>query len=167
MDGPFAMRLLRKKLLLVMLVIGAASGLGAWTYFHKQHGVQYRSLPVERGNINSTISATGNPNAVVTVEVGSQVSGNIMALSADFNSKVKKGQLIARIDPQIFQARVDAARAAMASAQAALLNTQANVLKSTADIANAQANVLVAQHNTQKAHLSSVDAQAKLGRRIQ
>src|SRR2546427_11253853 len=167
MDGPFAMTRLRKKLLPVMLVIGAASGLGAWTYFHKQHGVQYRTLPVERGHVNATISATGNPNAVVTVQVGSQVSGNIMALYADFNSKVKAGQLIARIDPQIFQARVDAAQAAVGSARAAVYNAQANIQKSVADIANAQANVLVAEDNTQKAHLAVVDAQSKLGRRIQ
>ena len=152
------MTLLRKKLLLVMLVIGAASGLGAWTYFRKQHGVQYRTLPIERGNINSTISATGNPNAVVTVEVGSQVSGNIMALSADFNSKVKKGQLIARIDPQIFQARVDAAQATVGAAQGASYTAQAQVQKSQADIANAEANVMVARDNTQKAQVAVVDA---------
>src|SRR5712692_1048597 len=157
----------KRKLLLVAAVMASSCVVGGWAYFRRQHRVEYRTVAVERGSINSSISATGNPNAVVTVQVGSQVSGNIMALYADFNSKVQKGQLIARIDPQIFQARVDAARAAMASAQAALLNAQANVLKSTADIANAQANVLVAQHNTQKAHLSSVDAQSKLGRRIQ
>jgi HlyD family secretion protein len=103
----------------------------------------------------------------VTVQVGPQVSGNIMALYADFNSKVKAGQLIARIDPQIFQARVDAAQAAVGSARAAVYNAQANVQKSAADIANAQANVLVAEDNTQKAHVAVVDAQSKLGRRIQ
>ena len=167
MDGPFAMTRLRKKLLPVMLVIGAASGLGAWTYFHKQHGVQYRTLPVERGHVNATISATGNPNAVVTVQVGSQVSGNIMALSADFNSKVKKGQLIARIDPQIFQARVDAAQATVGAAQGAFYNAQAQVQKSQADIANAEANVMVARDNTQKAQVALVDAKSKLDRRIQ
>ena len=161
------MTFLRKKLLLVMLVVGAASGLGAWTYFHRQHGIQYRTIPVERGNLNATISATGNPNAVVTVQVGSQVSGNIMALFADFNSKVKKGQLIARIDPQIFQARVDAAQATVAAAQGAFYTAQAQVQKSQADIANAEANVMVARDNTQKAQVAVLDAKSKLDRRIQ
>ena len=55
----------------------------------------------------STISATGNPNAVVTVQVGSQVSGIVMALYADFNTKVTKGQLIARLDPASLQTKVD------------------------------------------------------------
>ena len=157
----------KRKLLLIAAVMTSSCVVGGWAYFRGRHRVEYRTVTAERGSLSSTISATGNPNAVVTVQVGSQVSGNIMALYADFNSKVQKGQLIARIDPQMFQARVDAARASVASAQAALFNAQANVQKSTADIANAQANVLVAQHNTQKAHLSSVDAQSKLGRRIQ
>ena len=66
---------------------------------------------VDRGAITSTISATGNLNAVVTVEVGAQVSGNISALYVDFNTKVKKGQLVARIDPEIFEARVNQTQA--------------------------------------------------------
>ncbi len=156
-----------RKLILIAVVITACSGLGAWAYLRSQRGVQYRTVPVARGVIDSSISATGNPNAVVTVQVGSQVSGNIMALYADFNSKVKAGQLIARIDPQIFQARVDAAQAAVGSARAAFYNAQANIQKSLADIANAQANVLVAQDNTQKAHVAVVDAQSKLARRVQ
>ena len=148
-------------------VVLAASGLGAWTYLHGQHGTHYRTLPVARGNIDSTISATGNPNAVVTVQVGSQVSGNIMALYADFNSKVKKDQLIARIDPQSFQAKVDAARAAVESARAQLLNAQAAVQKSIADVASAQANVAVAKHDAQKANLAAIDAKSKMDRRIE
>jgi HlyD family secretion protein len=157
----------KRKLLLIAAAMASSCVVGGWAYLRRQHRVEYRTVAVERGSINSSIAATGNPNAVVTVQVGSQVSGNIMALYADFNSKVQKGQLIARIDPQMFQARVDAARASVASAQAALFNAQANVQKSTADIANAQANVLVAQHNTQKAHLTSIDAQSKLGRRVE
>src|SRR5438876_11183360 len=107
----------------------ALAGLGAWALLKGQGGIQYRTAPVQRGDVEYTISATGNPNAVVTVQVGSQVSGNIMALYADFNSKVTKGQLIARIDPQIFQARVDAAQATAGVAQGALYNAQAQVQK--------------------------------------
>src|ERR1700682_3507090 len=133
----------KRKLLLIAAAIASSCVVGGWAYLRRQQRVEYRTVAVARGSINSAISATGNPNAVVTVQVGSQVSGNIMALYADFNSKVKAGQLIAPIEPQIFKARVDAAQAAVGSARAAVYNAQANVQKSVADIANAQANVLV------------------------
>ena len=70
-----------------LCVLGA---LGAWALLRGQD-LQYRTLPVQQGDVNASISATGNPNAVVTVQVGSQVSGIIVALYADFNSKVTKG----------------------------------------------------------------------------
>ena len=161
------MRAPRMKTSLIAAVVAGVCGLGAWMFVHRQPGTQYRTAPVQRGSIDSTISATGNPNAVVTVQVGSQVSGNIMALYADFNSKVKKGELIARIDPQVFQARVDAAQAAVSSVRAALLTAQAQVQKSQADIASAEANVMAASDNTQKGNVTAIDAKSKLGRRIQ
>ena len=77
---------------------------GGWTLLRGHNDVEYRTATVDRGNVAYAISSTGSPNAVVTVQVGSQVSGNILALNADFNSRVKKGQLVARIDPQVFQA---------------------------------------------------------------
>src|SRR4051794_20500345 len=89
-----------------------AGSLGAWALLRGQNGTEYRTAAVERGDIAYTISATGTPNAVVTVQVGSQVSGNVLELDADFNTRVTKGQVVARIDPQIFQARVDQASAA-------------------------------------------------------
>ena len=69
----------------------AAAGLLSWIWLDSPSSVQYRTTTVEHGDVNVTISATGNPNAVVTVQVGSQVSGNILALFADFNTKVTKG----------------------------------------------------------------------------
>ena len=81
-----------------------------------------------------TVSATGNPNAVVTVQVGSQVSGNIMALFADFNTRVTKGELIAQIDPAPFQTRVNQAQATVAAARAAVANSQAVVQQALAGI---------------------------------
>ena len=75
----------------------------AWEWAEGRADVDYRTANARRGDIDVTVSATGNPNAVVTVQVGSQVSGNIQALFADFNTKVSKGQLIARIDPAPFQ----------------------------------------------------------------
>src|ERR1035438_5111480 len=91
--------------------IALVAGLGAWLLLRGPAGIQYRTATVGHGDINITVSATGNPNAVVTVQVGTQVSGIILALYADFNTKVTKGQLIARIDPAPFQAKVDQAQA--------------------------------------------------------
>jgi HlyD family secretion protein len=76
-----------------------------------QNAVAYETVSVERGPIQARVTAAGNLNAVVDVLVSSQVSGNIKALYADWNSKVKKGQLVALIDPEIFQAEVDQANA--------------------------------------------------------
>src|SRR5215472_3096849 len=95
-----------RRLLVILAIVTPALIVSAWAHFRREHRAGYRTLTAERGSISSTISATGNPNAVVTVQVGSQVSGNIMALYADFNNKVQKGQLIARIDPAPFQAKV-------------------------------------------------------------
>jgi len=67
-------------------------GVGTWALVGGQAGLQYRTAAVEHGDINVAVSATGNPNAVVTVQVGTQVSGVILALFADFNTKVTKGQ---------------------------------------------------------------------------
>jgi HlyD family secretion protein len=90
---------MQRKTVLIAAAACVSLGLGTWAVVREQAGIQYRTATVERGDINVAISATGNPNAVVTVQVGSQVSGIIVALSADFNTKVTKGQLIARIDP--------------------------------------------------------------------
>ena len=74
----------------------------------------YRTVPVTRGSLASAVSATGTLNAVITVQVGSQGSGQIKELHADFNSQVKKGQVIAKIDPRPFKVKVDAAQAVLA-----------------------------------------------------
>ncbi len=85
---------------------------------------EYRTDPVTRGNIQQAITATGTVNAVTTVLVGTQVSGTIKTLFADFNSHVKKGQVIAQIDPSTFESQVQ-------QAQANLLLAQANLEKAT------------------------------------
>jgi HlyD family secretion protein len=83
-------------------------------------GPQYRTQPAERGEVVATISATGTLNAVTTVQVGSQISGKIKHLYADFNSQVEKGQLIARIDPETFEAKVNQAKAEVENAKVAV-----------------------------------------------
>src|SRR6266481_2306142 len=114
MEGSMA----KRKIYLATASIAAFVSLGAWAVLRGNSDPQYRTAPVTRGNVAYAVSATGSPNAVVTVQVGSQVSGNIIALYADFNTKVTKDQVVARIDPQIFQARVDQAKAALNANQA-------------------------------------------------
>ena len=99
---------------IVLLVL-----LGAW-WFTKGDGaaVEYQTVPAEVGNVVARVSTSGSLQAVVTVDVGSQVSGRIQELFVDFNSPVKKGQRIAKIDPALFQAAVVQAEANVAAARA-------------------------------------------------
>jgi HlyD family secretion protein len=95
----------------------------------KGDGPSYRTDPVTRGDIQQAVTATGNVNAVTTVQVGTQVSGTIKTLYVDFNSRVKKGKLIAQIDPATFESQVQ-------QAQANLLSAQANLEKAQTALAN-------------------------------
>jgi HlyD family secretion protein len=89
--------------------------------------VRYATAAVDRGDIVEVVGATGTVQAVTTVQVGSQVSGTIQSLNADFNSAVRKGQVLARLDPSLFQARVEQARANLISARANLDRSKAMV----------------------------------------
>jgi HlyD family secretion protein len=149
--------------LLVALFAGAILG---WPYLQRAKQPDYQTTRVTVGDIVSTVAATGNLNAVVTVQVGSQVSGNINALYADFNTKVTKGQLVAVIDPELFQARVNQAKANVDAARASLLNAQAAVTKAQADVSAAQASLENVKAQLVKAQADLRDADAKLQRRI-
>src|SRR5213596_3450022 len=94
----------------------------------------YQSANVTRGQITQAVTATGTLNPVVNVQVGSQVSGNISKLFADFNSQVKAGQVVAQIDPALFQAAVTQAEGDIASAQAALEQAMANLHQGEANV---------------------------------
>lgn len=138
------MRLLERKWWLVggaalLVVLFAAFG------FTRKPAAQYFTTPVGRGDIRDVVEATGTINAVTTVQVGSQVSGTIATLSADFNSRVKKGQVIAEIDPSIFQG---------------------NVLQARADLENARANLLAARANLEKAKATAVQTKADFERNL-
>jgi HlyD family secretion protein len=87
-------------------------------------GEKYRTEVVDNGNVAQTVSATGTLSAVTTVQVGSQVSGIIAALHADFNSQVTKGQLLAELDPTPFQQQVDQRQADVAKSQVEVANSQ-------------------------------------------
>lgn len=95
---------------------------------------------VERGEVAQIVSASGAVRALTTVEVGSQVSGQIIALNADFNSEVKEGEIIALIDPQTFETRVASGKADVQSAQAGLAVQHANIESAEATLAQAERN---------------------------
>ena len=148
------------------LVVAAGLAVGGWAFYSGSRKVDYATVKVDRGDIESTISSTGSCNAVVTVSVGSQVSGYIAELHADFNTKVTKGMLVARIEPTLFQAKVDQAKANLDQAKAAVINAKAQLTKAASDIANAQANVANQKANVVKAKSAVLDAKTKLDHRL-
>jgi HlyD family secretion protein len=129
------------KWLLGFTLLIAALALGGFTYYTRSKKADFLKAKVQRGDIESAISATGSLAAVVSVAVGSQVSGNVAALYADFNSVVKKGQLVAQIDPAPFQTKVDQAKANLDSAKAQITNAEVGLKKADLDIANAELNI--------------------------
>ncbi|MBI1736792.1 MAG: efflux RND transporter periplasmic adaptor subunit [Candidatus Rokubacteria bacterium] len=153
-----------KRLAWIALGLVVAGGAGA-AYLYLARGgeeARYRTATVDRGALVASVSATGQLAAVTTVLVGSQVSGQIRELHADFNSPVEQGQLIARIDPDVFQAKVAAARAELDSARAAVLNQRANVKKVGADVESARAGAESAAANVERMRAEVENARAAI-----
>jgi HlyD family secretion protein len=119
---------------LAVVAIFAAFGFNA-----KSHDQNF-TAKVERGDIHDVVEATGTINAVITVQVGSQVSGVIAKLFVDFNSRVHKGDIVALIDPALFQGAVQQAEADLNSAKANLLAARANLEKSKASLVQTKAD---------------------------
>jgi HlyD family secretion protein len=126
-----------------------------------------RVARVERGPLTASVSATGTLNAVVTVQVGSQVTGRIQEILVDFNSPVRKGQLIARIDPESLEARAAQARAQLDAARAAVLNQQAALDRARADVATARANLAVGRAQLANVQVAVADTRRQLDRRTE
>ena len=119
----------RKGLLGIAVLVAITAGVTLFRGGEK--AAEYRTAKVEQGEITTSVSATGKVDAVVTVEVGSQVSGRVQKLFADFNSRVEKGQVVAQIDPSLFEAQVEQARAKLA-------NDEANTEKARVLLADAK-----------------------------
>ncbi len=128
---------------LVVLVLAAF-----YSIFGGSQGVTYVTAPVTRGTVARAVTATGSVNPVLTITVGTYVSGVIQQISCDFNTKVKKGQLCAKIDPRPYQTIVDQDRANVATAKAQLLKDQANL--SYAQINEKRYATLVAQNSASR-----------------
>lgn len=161
-DGKKRTGLKKKLFYLGGVIVLAGAGFFGYTQFFQKGGSaeKYKTVKVERGNLSIFVTANGTVNPVTTVLVGSQVSGTIQKLNADFNSIVKKGQLIAQIDPAIFQAQVSQAAAKVENAKASLLNAQA-------DIATARSNIDASKANVVKAKVSLEDTRRNLNRSLE
>src|ERR1700750_1950346 len=117
----------KKRLAVVCVAVALVALAGFYFYGDRANAAEYMTARVERGNLRNTVTATGTLQAVTTVQVGSQASGTISALYADFNSAVKKGQVIAQLDPSVTQAQVQQARANLQQAEAQLQQARAAV----------------------------------------
>jgi HlyD family secretion protein len=149
----------------LILAIGALTTLALAAYYFWGGGTAaptYLTARVERGNLRNTVTATGALQAVTTVQVGSQASGTISALYADFNSVVKRGQVIAQLDPAVSKAQVDQARANLQQATASLQQARAAVTSSRAGVNDAQAKALAARSTVQNNQAGVSGARANL-----
>jgi len=131
-----------------LILAGAAVVAGLFVIFglNRSTQAQHFTAKVERGDIHDVVDATGTINAVILVQVGSQVSGTIAKLNVDFNSRVHKGDIVALIDPALFQGAL---------------------LQATADLDNAKANLVAAKANLEKAKASAQQTKADYDRTAQ
>lgn len=149
----------------LLLGVGGAAVLalaGFYFWGNSSSAPVYMTARVERGNLRNTVTATGTLQAVTTVQVGSQASGTISALYADFNSLVRKGQVVAQLDPAVAKAQVDQSRAALQQAQASLQLARAGVVNSRAAVSDSQARALAAKSTVQNSQAGVSSSQANL-----
>src|SRR6185369_12557510 len=154
-----------KKIVLIVVPVLLIAGIVFFVYANRKPEISYKTAKIERGTIASTVSATGNLSAVITVQVGTQVSGTIQKLYVDYNSRVKKGQVIAEIDPALFSA-------ALEQVQGNYLNAEANRQKAKVALDDAErtmkrnkkllADGIVSQSDYDAAETSWQSAQAAL-----
>src|SRR5712675_1798989 len=130
-----------------LILAGVIALIGLFAAFGLNRGnqAQHFTAKVEKGEIHDVVEATGMINAVITVQVGSQVSGTISKLYVDFNSRVHKGDVVALIDPALFKGAL---------------------LQATADLENAKANRVAAQANLEKAKAGLVQTKADYDRAV-
>lgn len=125
----------------------------------------YRTAKVERGSVVKSVTASGKLNAVVTVKVGSQISGRVSELLADFNSEVDANQVIARIDPTTFEAKVREAAADLVVARSQVLTQEAAVAQARANLANGRATVSASDADVVKSQVNLADLELDFKRK--
>jgi HlyD family secretion protein len=129
---------MKKAIVALVLVAVVGGGFYAWYSRRDRVEVQVTTTPLTRGDVVDSVGATGTLQAVTTVQVGSQVSGNIQWLGADFNSIVKKGQVIARLDPSLFDAQLNQVQANLAQARANLTKARSELDRARVQLTDAQ-----------------------------
>lgn len=163
---------MKKKFVWAAIAVGIVAAVFLILGTRKKSEPKYRTAKVDRGDVTQTVTATGTVSAVTSVAVGSQVSGIIAKLHADFNSQVHKGDLLAELDPTPFQEKVNASQAGLDKAQVELRNTQISLnrqkalkkegLAPQADYDQAQANYDSARASVQQAAASLKQAETDL-----
>src|SRR5687767_10620401 len=156
-----------RKILLIVLVVAllGAAGYGYYRYSQKPEAPTITTARVTRGDLAETVGATGALQAVTTVQVGTQVSGTIQELNADFNSLVRKGQVLARLDPSLIQSQIEQARANLIRAEADLERLRVALDDSRTKLARAKelaAKKLIAQTELEAAEVTVRSAEAQL-----
>ena len=156
-----------KRGLLILLSIGVASAAG-FTYYRYNRQAPAPTVTtaaVTRGDVVDTVGATGTLQALTTVQVGTQVSGTIEALYADFNSLVKKGQVLARLDPSLFQTQIEQARANLIRAQADLDRLKVSLEDARSKLTRAQelsGRQLIPQSDLETAQVNARSIEAQI-----
>ncbi|EKD84387.1 MAG: hypothetical protein ACD_39C00082G0005 [uncultured bacterium] len=151
---------MKKAILLIVLLIGIPGAIAGWYFTRSANGkTTYSTEEITIGNIRNFISASGSLAAITTVEVGSQLSGNIEKLYADFNDEVKAGQLVAQLEDSTYKAQLLQAKANLESARATELGIEAQSKNLKASLLTAKAEIQVSRANIRKAEVAVEDAE--------
>ncbi|MEO8584607.1 MAG: efflux RND transporter periplasmic adaptor subunit [Acidobacteriota bacterium] len=157
---------MKKRVLIIGIVVAVAAFAGAWFFARRGSSEpKFRKGKLDKGDVVATVTATGTLSAVTTVKVGSQVSGIIAKLYVDFNSAVKKGQLLAELDPTPFQQAVDQRRADLEKTKVELRNTELSLTRAknlTKQQLLAQSELDAAQTNRDAAAAAVAQSEASL-----
>ena len=152
---------------LLIFVVLAVALVGGALFYYRLHNAEKKVTPVTaavtRGDVIAKVDATGTLAAVTTVQVGSQVSGTIKALHADYNSEVKKGQVVAELDPSLFETQVEQARATLVKAQSDVDRAKVDVDDSAAKARRAQElfdQKLISRNDVETAQATAMQAEA-------
>ncbi len=156
-----------RRIAVILGVLALGLAIAGYVFFNGERKavVRYRTVPIERGTIVSLVTATGTINPITTIQVGSQVSGMIESLHADFNSKVTANQVVARIDPFPYQARRDQAVASLANAKAAYDKARIDLAQRRRELDRAKSLIgqqFISQNEVDVALTASEGAMAQL-----
>ena len=152
------------KIVSLLITLGILGGAGyfAYAYFTSPGKITFLTANVTRGNVESAISATGTLSATLSVNVGSRVSGQVQQMLADYNTPVKKGQLLAVIDPATFQVELETREASLRSAKTQILSADVAERRANVDVSNAQLSIVNQKSSVQRSQSQVGEAKRQL-----